>query len=121
MVVNGVKSFPKWLFDVLVTIAPELSRILATYVFLMCAIPIQRSCVGLIAMMTITIIPRTTIVIVVVLVVVLVVVVVVMVVMAIVTARAILIIAIIIVMMIIMIITIIVMITILLAIQTYHF
>ena len=120
MVVNGVKSFPKWLFDVLVTIAPELSRILATYVFLMCAIPIQRSCVGLIAMMTITIIPRTTIVIVVVLVVVLVVVVVV-VVMAIVTARAILIIAIIIVMMIIMIITIIVMITILLAIQTYHF
>ena len=120
MVVNGVKSFPKWLFDVLVTIAPELSRILATYVFLMCAIPIQRSCVGLIAMMRITIIPRTTIVIVVVLVVVLVVVVVV-VVMAIVTARAILIIAIIIVMMIIMIITIIVMITILLAIQTYHF
>jgi hypothetical protein len=118
MVVNGVKSFPKWLFDVLVTIAPELSRILATYVFLMCAIPIQRSCVGLIAMMTITIIPRTTIVVVVVVEVAAAAVVVVM---AIVTARAILIIAIVIVMMTIIIITIIVMITILLAIQTYHF
>ena len=116
MVVNGVKSFPKWLFDVLVTIAPELSRILATYVFLMCAIPIQRSCVGLIAMMTITIIPRTTIV-----VVVEVAAAAAVVVMAIVTARAILIIAIVIVMMTIIIITIIVMITILLAIQTYHF